>query len=159
MAAIPPFWSLLLLSLNLLFQNSTKTLVAYASVINTTQLRQIALNALINKSKKTLVSYSQHQIKPRRYITLLVPFNDKKLNVNFYTIDSKQKLILSGKVCQAFDLVERVLKTHVNLKELLDQHPDLQNASGAMPGTFSINLLHSFLRLCPSSKKWRQKGI
>ena len=38
---------------------------AYASVINTTQLRQIATNSPIKKTKKTLVSYSQHQIKPK----------------------------------------------------------------------------------------------
>ena len=54
---------------------------AYASVINTTQLRQIAPNAPIKKTKKTLVSYSQHQIKPKGYVTLPVRFKDKKLNV------------------------------------------------------------------------------
>ena len=70
---------------------------AYASVINTTQLRQIAPNARVNKTKKTLVSYSQHQIKPKGYVTLPVRFKDKELNVNFYVIDSKQKQILSGK--------------------------------------------------------------
>ena len=70
---------------------------AYASVINTTQLRQIAPNAPIKKTKKTLVSYSQHQIKPKGYVTLPVRFKDKELNVNFYVIHSKQKKILSGK--------------------------------------------------------------
>ena len=70
---------------------------AYASVINTTQLRQIAPNAPIKKTKKTLVSYSQHQIKPKGYVTLPVRFKDKELNVNFYVIDSKQKKILSDK--------------------------------------------------------------
>ena len=69
---------------------------AYASVINTTQLRQIAPTARIKKTKKTLVSYSQHQIKPKGYVTLPVRFKDKELNVNFYVIDSKQKPILSG---------------------------------------------------------------
>ena len=113
---------------------------AYASVINTTQLRQIATNAPIKKTKKTLVSYSQHQIKPKGYVTLPVRFKDKKLNVNFYVIDSKQKPILSGKVCQALDLIQRVHKIDVNLEELLNQHHDLQNASGVMPGTYSIKI-------------------
>ena len=113
---------------------------AYASVINTTQLRQIAPNARVNKTKKTLVSYSQHQIKPKGYVTLPVRFKDKELNVNFYVVDSKQKPILSGKVCQALDLVQRVRKIDVSLKELLNQHPDLQNASGVMPGTYSIKI-------------------
>ena len=62
---------------------------AYASVINTTQLRQIATNSPIKKTKKTLVSYSQHQVKPKGYVTLPVRFKDKELNVNFYVIDSK----------------------------------------------------------------------
>ena len=113
---------------------------AYASVINTTQLRQIAPNARVNKTKKTLVSYSQHQIKPKGYVTLPVRFKDKELNVNLYVVDSKQKPILSGKVCQALDLVQRVRKIDVSLKELLNQHPDLQNASGVMPGTYSIKI-------------------
>ena len=113
---------------------------AYASVINTTQLRQIAPNAPIKKTKKTLVSYSQHQIKPKGYVTLPMRFNEKELNVNFYVIDRKQKPLLSGKVCQALDLIQRVRKIDVNLEELLDQHPDLQNASGVMPGTYSIKI-------------------
>ena len=50
---------------------------AYASVINTTQLRQIATNSPIKKTKKTLVSYSQHQVKPKGYVTLPVRFKDK----------------------------------------------------------------------------------
>ena len=47
---------------------------------------------------------------------------------------------MSGKVSQAFNLVQRVHKIHVNanLKELRDKHPDLQNDSGAMPETYSI---------------------
>ena len=113
---------------------------AYASVINTTQLRQIATNSPIKKTKKSLVSNSQNQVKPKGYVTLPVRFKDKKLNVNFYVIDSKQKQILSGKVCQALDLIQRVHKIDVNLKELLNQHHDLQNASGVMPGTYSIKL-------------------
>ena len=67
-------------------------------------------------------------------------FKDKKLNVNFYVIDSKQKQILSGKVCQALDMIQRVHKIDVNLKELLNQHHDLQNASGVMLETYSIKL-------------------
>jgi len=64
--------------------------------------------------------------------------------VYFYVIDSKQKPILSGKVCQALNLVQRVhkLQAHVdpNLKELLDQYPDLQSTSRAMPRTYSIKI-------------------
>ena len=62
--------------------------------------------------------------------------------MNFYVIDSKQKPILSGKVCQALNLVQRVhnICADADLEELLDQHPDLQSASGAMPGTYSIKI-------------------
>ena len=117
---------------------------AYASVINTTQLKQVAPNAQIKQTKKTLVSYSQHRITPKGYVTLPIRFKDRELNVDFYVIDTMQKPILSGKVCQALNLVQRVhkLQAHVdpNLKELLDQYPDLQSASGAMPGTYSIKI-------------------
>ena len=48
--------------------------------------------------------------------------------MNLYVIDGKEKPILSGKVCQALNLVQQVhkLQAHVdpNLKELLDQYPD-----------------------------------
>ena len=56
----------------------------------------------------------------------------KALNVNFYldVIDYKQTLILSGKHCQALDLGQQVHKIDVNFKELLDQHPSVQNTSG-----------------------------
>ena len=55
--------------------------------------------------------------------------------MNFYVIDSKQKPILSGKLCQALNLVQRVhnIRADTDLKELLDQQPDLQSASEAMP--------------------------
>jgi len=90
------------------------------------------------------VSYSQHRITPKGYVTLPIRFKDRELNVNFHVIDSKQKPILSGKFCQGLNLVQRVhkLQAHVdpNLKELFDQYPDLQSASGAMPGTYSIKI-------------------
>ena len=117
---------------------------AYASVINITHLKQVAPRALIKQTKKTLVSYSQHRITPKGYVTLPVRFKDRELNVNFYVIDSEQKPILSGEVCQALNLVQRVhnLQEHVDqsLKELLNQYPDLLSASGAMPGTYSIKI-------------------
>ena len=97
---------------------------AYASVINTTQIKQVAPSALIKQTKKTLVSYSQHWITPKGYVTLPVKFKDRELNVNFYVIDGKQKPILLDKVCQALNLVQRVHKLHehvdISLKKLLD---------------------------------------
>ena len=60
--------------------------------------------------------------------------------MKFYVIDSKQNPILSGKACQALNLVQRVHQLDTDLKELLDRHPDLENASGAMPGTYSIKI-------------------
>ena len=51
---------------------------------------------------------SQQQIKPNGSVTLPVRFKDMELNVNFYVINSEQKTILSGKVCQALNLVQRV---------------------------------------------------
>ena len=43
---------------------------AYASVINSTQLKQVAPSAQIKQTKKTLVSYSQHRITLKGYVTL-----------------------------------------------------------------------------------------
>ena len=42
----------------------------------------------------------------------------------------------------SLNLVQRVhnIRADADLKELLDQHPDLQSASGAMPGTYSIKI-------------------
>ena len=68
---------------------------AYASVINNTQLKQVAPSAQIKQTKKTL----EHRITPKGFVTLPVKFRDRELSVNFYVIDSKQKPILSGKVC------------------------------------------------------------
>ena len=79
---------------------------AYARVINTMQLKQLPPNAMIKQTKKTLVSYGQHRITPMGYVTLSVRLNDRRLNVNFYVKDSKQKPILSGKVCEALNLVQ-----------------------------------------------------
>ena len=59
-------------------------------------------------------------------------------NVKFYV--NKQKPILSGKACQALNLIQRVHKIGTTLQELLDQHPELEHASGAMPGTFTIKI-------------------
>ena len=77
---------------------------------------------------------------PKGYTALPVRFRDRESWVKFYVIDSKQNPILSGKACQALILVQRVHQLDTDLKELLDRHPDLENASGAMPGTYSIKI-------------------
>ena len=77
---------------------------------------------------------------PKGYTALLVRFRDRESWVKFYVIDSKQNPILSGKACQALNLVQRVHQLDTDLKELLDRHPDLENAPGAMPGTYSIKI-------------------
>lgn len=51
-----------------------------------------------------------------------------------------KKPILSCEACQALNLVQRIHQLDPNLKELLDQHPDLENATGTMPGTYSIKI-------------------
>ena len=60
--------------------------------------------------------------------------------MKFYVIDSTQNPILSGKACQDLNLVQRVHQLDTDLKDLLDRHSDLQNASGAMSGTYSIKI-------------------
>ena len=113
---------------------------AHANVINISQLQQVAPNAQIKKTKQILVSFSQHRMTPRSYTTLPVRFKDRESRVKFYVIDSKQNPILSGKACQSLNLVQRVHQLDTDLKELLDRHSDLENASGAMPGTYSIKI-------------------
>ena len=101
---------------------------AYARVINTMQLKQVAPNTQIKQTKKTFVSYRQHRITPMGYVTLPVRLKDRRLNVNFYVIDSKQKTRSSGKVCEPLNLVQRVhnVREDAELKELLGQHADLE---------------------------------
>ena len=113
---------------------------AHANVINISQLQQVAPNAQIKKIKQILVSFSEHRMTPRGYTTFPVRFKDRESWVKFYVIDSKQTPILSGKACQALNLVQRVHQLDTDLKELLDRPPDLENASGAMPGTYSIKI-------------------
>ena len=55
--------------------------------------------------------------------------------LKFYGIVNKQKPILSGKVCQALNLIQRVYKLDESLQELLNLHP-----SGAMTGTYFIKI-------------------
>ena len=113
---------------------------AHVNVINISQLQQLAPNAQIKKTKQILVSFSQHRMTPRGYTTLPVRYKDRESWVKFYVIDSKQNPILSGKACQALNLVQRVHQLDTDLKEFLDRHPDLENASGAMPETYSIKI-------------------
>ncbi|CAB4027032.1 Hypothetical predicted protein [Paramuricea clavata] len=89
---------------------------------------------------KRLVSYSQHQIVPRGCTTLKVKHKEKEIKVKFFIIDKAHNPILSGKVCEALNLVKRIHEIDHNLKELLIQHPDLENATGSMPGTYSIKI-------------------
>ena len=112
----------------------------HANVINISQLQQVAPNAQIKKTKQILVSISQHRMTPRGYTTLPVRFKARESWVKFYVIDSKRSPILSGKAYQGPYLVQRVHQLDTDLRELLDRHPDLENASGAMPGTYSIKI-------------------
>ena len=128
---------------------------AYASVLNANQLQQIAPKATVKPTNKTLVSYSQHRITPVGCVSLPVRYKGRTIHVKFYFIENQpeegsldnqrkgslekqQKPILSGKVCQALNLIQRVHKLDTSLQELLEQHPELEHASGAIPGTYSI---------------------
>ena len=113
---------------------------AHANVINISQLQQVAPNAQIKNTKQILVSFSHHRMTPRGYTILPVRFKDRESWVKVYVIDSKQNPILSGKACHALNLVQRAHQLDTDLKELLDRHPDLENASGATPGTYSIKI-------------------
>ena len=113
---------------------------AQASVMTTKQLRSVAPDARIRKTRKRLVSYSQHQIMPRGCATLRVKHKQKEIKVKFFIIDQAQNPILSGKACKALNLVKRIHEIDHSLKELLIQHPDLESATGSMPGTYSIKI-------------------
>ena len=63
--------------------------------------------------------------------------------MNFYVVDSNQKSILSGKVFEALNLVQRVHKIDVNLKELLDQHSVLQSAPGPTLFNFFFTIAYN----------------
>ena len=112
----------------------------HANVINISQPQHVEPNAQMKKTKQILGSFSQHRMTPRGYTTLPVRFKDRESWVKFYVIDSKQNPVLSGKACQALNLVGWVHQLETDLMELLDRHPDLENASGAMPGTYSIKI-------------------
>ena len=58
-------------------------------------------------------------MSPRGYTTLPERSKDRESWVKFYVIDRKQNPILSGKACQALNLVQ----LDKDLKELLDRHP------------------------------------
>jgi hypothetical protein len=60
--------------------------------------------------------------------------------VKFFIIDKAHNPISSGKMCKALNLVKRIHEIDHNLKDLLIQHPDLENATGSMPGTYSIKI-------------------
>ena len=47
---------------------------------------------------------------------------------------------LSAKACKALNLVKRIHEIDPGLQKLLTEHPDLENATGAMPGTYSIKI-------------------
>ena len=78
---------------------------AHANVINISQPQHVEPNAQMKKTKQILGSFSQHRMTPRGYTTLPVRFKDRESWVKFYVIDSKQNRILSGKACQALNLV------------------------------------------------------
>ena len=105
-----------------------------STILNTIQLQQIAPKATVKPTSKTLVSYSQHRITPTGFVTLTV---NTKTGKQIYSSTSS---ILSGKEGQALNLIQRVHKIDTSLQELLNQHPELEQASGAMPGTYTIKI-------------------
>jgi hypothetical protein len=81
---------------------------------------------------------------PRGCTTLKVKHKEKEIKVKFFIIDKANNPILSGKVCKVLNIVKRIHEIDHNLKELLIQHPDLENATGSMQG-------HTRLRLTQQS--------
>ena len=107
---------------------------------NANQLHQIAPKATVKPTNKTLVSYSQHRITPVGCVSLPARYKGRAVHVKFHVIENRQKPILSGKVCQVLNLIQHVHKLDTSLQELLKQLPELEHASGAMPGTYSIKI-------------------
>ena len=141
---------------------------------NANQLHQIAPKATVKPTNKTLVSYSQHRITPVGCVSLPVRYKGRAVHAKFYVIENRQKPILSGKVCQVLNLIQHVHKLDTSLQELLKQQPELEHASGAMPGTYSIkidptakpvvqgpadSLQHFYPKSRRNSKRWRKKDI
>ena len=89
-------------------------------MLNANQLHQIAPKATVKPTNKTLVSYSQHRITPVGCVSLPVRYKGRAVHVKFYVVENQQKSILSGKVCQALNLIQRVHKLDASLQELLD---------------------------------------
>ena len=119
---------------------------AYASVLSASQLQELAPNTPINPTSKILVSYSQHRITPVGHVILSVRHKDRVINAKFISSTTNRKLY-SQERCQDLNLNKQVQKLDTSVQELLDQHPELENASGVMPGNV-LNQNRSHRKAC-----------
>ena len=88
------------------------------------------------KPSRSYVCFRQQRMSPRGYTTLPERFKDRESWLKFYLIDSKQNPILSGKACQALKSTPARQRPQGALRPT----PGLENASGAMLGTYSIKI-------------------
>ena len=113
---------------------------AKACVITLSKLNSVASEVKLTKTHRRLVSFSGHQIVPKGSANLDMSFGNYRNRVKFYVIDGDQMPILSGEACKSLGLVQRVHQIDPSLTEMLEEYPDLENASGSLPGTYSIKI-------------------
>ncbi len=113
---------------------------AQASVMGTHHLQKVAPGSKLEKTKQRLVSYSKHLIIPNGYAMLPVTYKNITSEVKFYIVEHSQKPVLSGEACKDLKLVQRIYGIDPSTEELLSKHPELDKATGDLPGTHSIKI-------------------
>ena len=113
---------------------------ARANVISMKQLSTVAPDAKLQRTNKRLVTFSKHHIIPQGMVSLTTQYKEVKSEAKFYVIAQDQVTILSGETCRALGLVQRLHKMDPGTSEMLKMFPQLERATGTLPGTYTIKI-------------------
>jgi hypothetical protein len=113
---------------------------AKANVISKGQLDQVAPSAKLGKTSNRLVTFSKDRIVPIGKVQLTTRHKDTEILAKFYVIAQDQVTVLSGGTSRALGLIQRIHTLDQSTMGLLKQYPLLEQATGTLPGTYTIKI-------------------
>lgn len=87
----------------------------------------------LRKTRHQFESYSNHTLQLEGKVKLATSYKDQCIDVDYYVVKAENKpVLLSGGISKELGLISRVNN--------IDDYPELKNATGTLPGTYSLKI-------------------
>lgn len=112
---------------------------ARCNTITVDDYQAISDRCPIRKSSKVLRTYSNHHIHPVGTAEIELKHKTTTVTEQFEVVNLQQENVISGRVAETLGLLTRISSLS-DSKRLQEEFPDIAEATGTLPGQYSIKL-------------------